>query len=121
METINIEYVDKPIIVEKLVEVEKIKEIMVPTERIVEVERIKEVPMITERIRIVEKPVEVPIEVIRIEEVEKIVYRDRFITKEDDCECLSGIRFVDVWNKMMHIEGPASTECITEDEFVTLL
>lgn len=77
--------------------------------------------MIVERIKIVEKPVEVPIEIVRIEEVEKIVYKDRYITKEDDCDCLSGVRFMEIWNKMFHLEGMPSKECITEEEFVSLL
>ena len=96
-------------------------EIAVPTERIVEFERIKEIPTFVEKIKIVEKPVEVPIEVIKIQEVEKIVYKDRIVIKEEDCDCLSGIRFMEIWNKMFHLQGAASATCITEEEFVSIL
>ena len=53
----------------------------------------------------VEKPVEVPIEVIKIQEVEKIVYKDRIIYKEDECDCLTGERFQQVWNQMFYLHG----------------
>jgi hypothetical protein len=129
VESIRIEIIEKiiekPVYIEKIVEIEKIKEIFVPVDRIVEVERIKEVPMSVEKIQIVERIVEIPIEVIKVQEVEKIVevFRDRFVAKEEseDCDCLSGIEFIEVWNKLFHLKGVAGTECITKDEFVGLL
>ena len=118
--------VEKPVYREKIVEIEKIKEIFVPVDRIVEVERIKEVPMSVEKLQIVERIVEVPIEIIKVQEVEKIVevFRDRFIAREasdEDCDCLTGIKFIEVWNKLFHLKGVAGTECLTQDEFVGLL
>jgi len=85
---------------------------------------IKEVPMVEQKIQIVEKTVEVPVEVIKVQEIEKIVevFRDRYITKEEeDCDCLTGMRFIDVWNRLFHIQGHANEECLTEEEFVTLI
>ena len=130
VESIRTEIIEKivemPVYKERIVEIEKIKEIFVPIERIVEVERIKEVPMAVEKLTIVERIVEVPIEIIKIQEVEKIieVFRDRYLTKENDeenCDCLTGVRLIDVWNKLFHIKGSSSTECLTEEEFVNLL
>lgn len=69
---------------------------------------------------------EVPIEVIKIQEVEKIVevFKDRFVQKEaseEDCDCISGIQFMEVWNKLFHLKGVAGTECLTQDQFVEML
>jgi len=47
--------------------------------------------------------VEVPIEVVKIQEVikevEKIVYQ-QVGGAESDCDCLTGVRFLTVWNKL---------------------
>ena len=53
-------------------------------------------------------------------EVEKIVE----IIKEmdaEDCNCLTGVKFINIWNRLFHIEGVGGTECMTEDEFVQLI
>ena len=121
-------------------EVEKIVEKVVYQDRIVEVERQIEVPMINDRIVEIEKIVEKPVEVIKIEqviqEVEKIVYEKVFVPAagkggagkgdgasevDTDCDCLTGARFLDIWNKMFNIKGMASTECLTEEQFVTMI
>ena len=66
-----------------------------------------------------------PVEVIKVQEVEKIVevFRDRFVPKEEseDCDCLTGIKFIEVWNKIFQLKGVSGTECLTQEEFVTLL
>lgn len=122
VETVRTEIVEKiiekPVYKEKIVEIEKIKEIFVPVEKIIEVERIKEVPMAIEKLQVVERVVEVPIEVIKIQEVEKIVevFRDRFVNKEaseEDCDCITGLQFMEVWNKLFHLKGVAGTECLS--------
>ena len=52
--------------------------------------------------------------------MEKIVEIIKEI-KEEDCNCLTGVKFINVWNKLFHIEGNGGTECMTEDEFVGLI
>ena len=93
----------------------------VPTEILVEVDRVREVPTYIEKIKLVDKPVEVPIEVIKIQEVEKVVYKDRIIYKEDECDCLRGDRFLQIWNKMFQMQGELGKECIKEEEFIGIL
>ena len=77
----------------------------------------------------VERIVEVPIEVIKIQEVikevEKIVYQGGGGGRgagggaggmsDEDCDCLTGARFLAVWNKLFKLSGPSTEECITED------
>ena len=58
-------------------------------------------------------------QVVKVVEVEKIVEVIKIVEKiitreEEDCDCLTGLRFVDVWNKIFHIKGMASGECLTE-------
>jgi len=82
--------------------------------------------METIKFKEVEKIVEKPIEVIKVVEVEKIVevikIVEKIITREEEnCDCLTGMRFVDVWNNIFNIKGMASGECLTAPEFVTLL
>ena len=66
--------------------------------------------------RIVEKPIEViKYEILekiveKIVEVDKIVYRE----PEEPCDCLTGVKFIDTWNKLLKIKGEAASECITE-------
>ena len=65
-----------------------------------------------------------PIEVIKVQEVEKIVevFKDRFIpAKEEDCDCLTGMRFINVWNRLFQIKGESNDECLTEDEFIHVI
>ena len=82
--------------------------------------------MIQERVVKVERIVEVPIEVIKIQEVikevEKIVYQGGGGGgAESDCDCLTGTRLINVWNKIFKLSGPGSEECITEDQFVSMI
>jgi hypothetical protein len=47
----------------------------------------------------------VPIEVVKIQEVEKIVevikeVEKVIIKEEEDCDCLSGIKFASTWNQL---------------------
>ncbi len=82
VEVVKERIIEKPVEVEKIVQVEKIVTKEVPVDRIVEKEVIKEVPV--EKIVEVEKPVEVekivevekPVEVIREVEVEKEVIKE---------------------------------------------
>jgi len=99
----------------------------------VEVEKLVEVPMWNDRIVEVEKLVERPIEVVKIEqiftEVEKIVYEKVFVDngqghgpgEADDCDCLTGARFLTVWNKIFSLQGVGSTSCLTEEQFINLI
>jgi hypothetical protein len=87
----------------------------------VRIETIKEIPFEVIKYKAVDRIVEKPIEVIRTEvvekiierivEVEKIVYQEK---EEEDCDCFTGVRFIDTWNKLFKISGNASTECLTE-------
>ena len=109
--------------IDKIVEVEKKVNILVNNEKIVHVDRIVEVPMETVKFKEVEKIVERPVEVVKVVEVEKIVEVvkevEKIITREEeDCDCLIGLRFIDVWNKIFHIKGMAIGECLTEPQFV---
>ena len=75
--------------------------------------------METIKFREVEKIVERPYEVVKVVEVEKIVEVikevEKIITREEEnCDCLTGMRFVDTWNKVFNIKGMASGECLTE-------
>ena len=99
-------------------------------DKFVEVERVREVPMIQEKVVKVERIVEVPIEVIKIQEVikevEKIVYQGGGgggggAMSDDDCGCLTGERFLSVWNKLFKLSGPSTNECITEEQFISLI
>ena len=96
-------------------------------EKFVDVERVKEVPLYNEKVVTVEKIVEVPIEVVKIQEVikevEKIVYQNNGGGggAESDCDCLTGVRFLNVWNQIFQLSGPVGTECLTEEEFVNTI
>ena len=61
-----------------------------------------------------------------IKEVEKIVYQGGGGGRgaggggaggmsDEDCDCLTGARFLAVWNKLFKLSGPSTEECITED------
>ena len=116
--------VEKPVYIERVVEVEKIVEKLVPVEKIIEVEKIVEVPTYHDKIKQVEKIIEIPIEIIKIEQIERIVEVEKIVEKlikEENCDCLTGVKFINVWNKLFHIEGIGGTECMTEDEFVGLI
>ena len=73
--------------------------------------------------RIVEKPIEViKYEILekiveKIVEVEKIIYKEA----EESCDCLTGVRFIDTWNKLLKIKGEVSTDCITQKQFISLV
>lgn len=73
--------------------------------------------------RIVEKPIEViKYEILekiveKIVEVDKIVYREA----EENCDCLTGVRFIDTWNKLFKIRGEVGSDCITEKQFISLI
>ena len=102
------------------------REVVVYKDRVQTVEKIIEQPIITEKIIEVEKIVERPIEIIKIVEVEKIVEVikevEKIITREEEnCDCLTGLRFVDVWNRIFNIKGMASGECLTSTQFVELI
>ena len=104
-------------------------------DKFVEIDRVREVPMIQEKVVKVERIVEVPIEVIKIQEVikevEKIVYQGGGGGRgagggaggmsDEDCDCLTGARFLAVWNKLFKLSGPSTEECITEDQFISLI
>ena len=102
-------------------------------DKFVEIDRVREVPMIQEKIIKVERIVEVPIEVIKIQEVikevEKIVYLGGGGGRgaggggmsDEDCDCLTGARFLAVWNKLFKLSGPSTEECITEEQFISLI
>lgn len=83
----------------KYVEVEKIVEKLVESTKVVEVEKIVEV----------------------IKEVEKIVQIGGGKAAEEDCDCLTGVRFIDIWNKIFQIKGMASADCLTESQFLDLI
>lgn len=94
-------------------------------DKYVEIDRVREVPMIQEKIIKVERIVEVPIEVIKIQEVikevERIVYQGGGGMSDEDCTCLTGARFLAVWNKLFKLSGPSTDECITEEQFISLI
>lgn len=46
------------------------------------------------------------------------------VTKEvetDDCDCLTGVKFLDVWNKLFKIRGDVSADCLTERQFIEMV
>jgi hypothetical protein len=81
----------------------------------------------------------VPIEVIKVQEiikeVEKIVYINQggkamsagggmgmgMGGLDSDCDCLTGARFLTVWNKLFKLSGAGSDECLTEEQFVNVI
>ena len=95
--------------------------------------------MYNDRIVQVEKIVEVPIEVIKVQEiikeVDKIVYMNGgggsggkaggggagMGGMDSDCDCLTGQRFLAVWNKLFKLSGTGSEECLTEEHFVNMI
>jgi len=82
---------------------------------------VKEVPFEVIKYKAVDRIVEKPIEVIKTEVVEKII--EKFIEvekivrvekEEDDCDCFTGVRFIETWNKLFKIKGDVSSDCLTE-------
>jgi len=86
-----------------------VKEVVVYRDRINEIERIIEKPIWREKVVEVEKIVEV------IKEV------DRLVKDDSDNDCMSQARFIDIWNRMFHLKGIASSQCLSEDDFVGLI
>ena len=67
-----------------------------------------------------------PIEVIKIQEVEKIVEVikevEKIIVKEEEnCDCLTGVRFINAWNKLFKINGNVGSDCISEKQFISII
>ena len=55
-------------------------------------------------------------------EVEKLVYVQT--KSEDDCECISEVNFVTLWNKLMTIklqENSITENCVSNERFLELL
>ena len=98
METIKI--IEVPVEKEKPVEVVKWETIEKKIEVPVYVEKIKEVEVIKEVIK----------------EVEKIVVKE-----EENCDCLSGVRFINAWNKLFKINGNVGSDCISEKQFISII
>lgn len=125
----DVERVVEKIVKEKeVVEVEKIVEIPVPYEKIVEMEVVKEVLVEVEKVQTVERVIEKPIESVKIQIEEKIVEVIKEVmvqvpkeVETDDCDCLTGIKFLDIWNKLFKIRGDVSSECLTERQFIEML
>jgi hypothetical protein len=74
----------------------------------------------------VEKKIEVPIEIIKIQTVEKIVEVikevEKIIVKEEEnCDCLTGVKFINAWNKLFKINGNVGSDCITEKQFISIV
>ena len=69
------------------------------------------------------KQVEVEKIVEIIKEVEKIVYKtaEGGGGEESECGCLTGDRFLTVWNNLFKLTGTGSNACITEEQFVGLI
>ena len=124
--------VEKPVYKTQILEVEKIVEKIVYQDKYIEVEKIKEIPMISEKVVKVDKVVEVPIEVIKIQEVikevEKIVYQyggkkgsgglgfaGGLDEDSSECDCLTSARLMTIWNKLFKLNGPTTTDCLTEE------
>lgn len=129
--------VEKPVYKTQILEVEKIVEKIVYQDKYIEVEKIKEIPMISEKVVKVDKVVEVPIEVIKIQEVikevEKIVYQyggkkgskwegsgglglaGGLDEESSECDCLTSARLMTIWNKLFKLNGPTTTDCLTEE------
>tara|TARA_B110000285_G_C15107083_1_gene608666 strand:- start:519 stop:800 length:282 start_codon:yes stop_codon:yes gene_type:complete len=63
----------------------------------------------------VEKIVEI------IKEVEKYIQVGGGGGNDSDCDCLTGARFIDVFNKIFNIKGMASSGCLTEQQFLDLI
>ena len=127
--------VEKPVYKTQIVEVPKVVEKVVYQDKYIEVEKVREVPMVSEKVVKVEKVVEVPIEVIKIQEVvkevEKIVYQYGGKSKgtngigsggsDSECDCLTSARLMSIWNKLFKLTGPTTTDCLTEEQFVTMI
>ena len=61
--------------------------------------------------KIIEKLVEVPVE--RIVEVPG---------GDDDCECITEVGFIQLWNKMMSLKfSDVKEDCLSDDKFTDLL
>ena len=55
-------------------------------------------------------------------EVEKLVYVTQ--KSDDDCECISEVNMVQIWNKLMMIrfqDNVISEDCVTNERFAELL
>jgi hypothetical protein len=109
------------------VEVVKVVEVPVPQEKIVRIETVKEIPYEVIKYKAVDRIVEKPIEVIRTEVVEKIIEKivevEKIVTveKEEDCDCFTGVRFIDTWNKLFKISGNVTNDCLTEKQFISMV
>jgi len=79
----------------------------------------------------VEKRVEVPIESVKVEMFEKIIEKlvevpvEKIVEvpgKDDDCECITEVKFIQLWNKMMSLKfSDVKEECLSDDKFLDLL
>ena len=58
---------------------------------------------------------------VEVEKIVEVIKEIEVVREEENCDCLTGVRFIDVWNKLFHLEGVASAECMTEEEFVSLV
>lgn len=76
--------------------------------------------------------VEVPVETVRVEQIEKIIEKMVEVEKlvyvekkaEDDCECISEVDFVQLWNKMMMIkfqDNKISEDCVSKHKFIDFI
>jgi len=140
--------VEKPVETVRVVEIEKIierpsesvkiveiiKEVQVPVikEVIKEVLKYIDVPVETQVIKTITQRVEIPIETVKIQTIEKIVEKlvevEKFIevekSKDEDCDCISEVKFVQLWNKLMMINFSDNTlkeECLSDSRFIDLV
>lgn len=86
------------------------------------VDRIIEKPIEIVKVQEVKQIIEVPVEVVKtvevIKEVEKIV---EIVKEEENCDCLTGGKFVDIWNQLFMMREVSGKECLKEKEFVAMI
>lgn len=41
--------------------------------------------------------------------------------EEVNCDCLTGVKFINTWNKLFRINGSVGSDCITEKQFISII
>jgi hypothetical protein len=43
------------------------------------------------------------------------------MVQEDDKDCLSQSRFIEIWNRLFNLKGIHTEKCLTEEQFIGLI
>lgn len=116
--------IEKPVYCDRIVEVEKIVDRVVHQETIHEVERLKEIVVYRDRVQEVERIIEKPImqeRIVVVEKIKEVIKEVGQIIQEEDKDCLSQRRFIEIWNRMFNLKGIQTEKCLTEEQFIGLI